>query len=119
LKPLKCPHCEKELKTIRVDRVITNGVLSFSTTRGKYTPSYHIMDWEGLRCSECGHPLPEDFADKQTDQDVVAVKVWGERKRVLLDRHDLRFDIPYAELSDELPRTLEPANAKDEVDEAG
>lgn len=106
LAPLKCPKCKQELITITGIYPTATYTLEFHKKLGKYIRHSAVLDVEDFACSHCGFNLPSDFYERAIEKNLVAVKLDGLHKTVLLDFGDIPFDIDYAELCDKLPREV-------------
>jgi hypothetical protein len=112
VKPLKCPNCKQELGTIAGDLVTAVYELQFSQKRGTYIPYSTVLDIERFVCSNCGQELPDSLFESQIDKNVVAVKLSGAYKTILIDLQELSLDTKYAEFCDKLPNVVKTKKVK-------
>lgn len=119
VKPLKCPSCKHELKTIDGEDVTANYKLVFSQKRGTYIPHSTILAIDRFVCPHCGEELPSSLFESQMDKNIVAVQPRGDYKTILIDLQEIPFDIKNAELYDKLPKTIKipRGRAKDTIED--
>lgn len=104
---MKCPKCGEGLPVIEIEHTIVHSYLALMKKDNKYIPGIEIMDYGVFRCSHCGAVLDESEID--IDYERYLLRPWGDKKRVIVSREELPFDVKAIE---EMEKELKEAAGK-------
>jgi len=111
---LECPHCGKGLTTIEIDRTFVHSYLVYSKEINNYIPAIEIMEYGLFRCPHCRAILDESEID--IDYGRYLLRPWGDKKRVIVSREELPFDVEAIEDVEKLPKSVKIESEQENED---